>query len=81
MSDFCRSTFFWQRNSDKENYHLAKFDILCHPKDEGGLGIAYLWITNKCLLSKGLFKLLNEVGIWQILLRNKYLSSKCLSQV
>jgi hypothetical protein len=54
---------------------------LCRPKDQGGLGIIDLWIQNKCLISKWLFKLLNEEGIWQTLLRNKYLSSKCLSQV
>jgi hypothetical protein len=32
-------------------------------------------------LSKWLFKLLNEEGVWQKLLRNKYLHSKSLAQV
>jgi hypothetical protein len=32
-------------------------------------------------LSKWLFKLLNEKGVWQELLTNKYLHSKSLSQV
>jgi len=63
--DFYRFTFFWQGNSDKKKYRLAKWDILCRPKDQGGSGIADLWITNKCLLSKWLFKLLNEDGTWQ----------------
>jgi hypothetical protein len=40
-----------------------------------------LELKNKCLLSKWLFKLLNEEGVWQELLRNKYLNSKTLSQV
>ena len=78
--DFYHSTFFWQGNSDKKKYRLAKWDILCRPKDQRGLGIADLSITNKCLPSKWLFKLLNEDGTWQTLLRNKYLSSS-LSQV
>jgi hypothetical protein len=73
--------FFWQGTNDKKKYRLAKWDILCRPKDQGGLGIIDLKIQNKCLLSKWLFKLLNEEGTWQTLLRNKYLSSKCLSQV
>ena len=47
----------------------------------GVTGIADLRITNKCLLSKWLFKLLNEDDTRQTLLRNKYLSLKCLSQV
>jgi hypothetical protein len=33
------------------------------------------------LLSKWLFKLLTEEGVWQQLLRNKYLINKTLSQV
>ena len=40
-----------------------------------------LEIQNKCLLSKWLFKLTNEDGIWQQLFRNKYLGSKSLTQV
>jgi hypothetical protein len=35
----------------------------------------------KYLLSKWLFKFLNEEGVWQELIHNKYLHSKKLSQV
>ena len=38
-------------------------------------------IKNKCLLSKWLYKLLNEEGVWYELLTNKYLGDKMLSQV
>ena len=54
---------------------------MCRPKDQGGLGIEVLEIKNKCLLSKWLFKLLTEEGVWQELLTNKYLGDKNLSQV
>ncbi|WVZ53335.1 LOW QUALITY PROTEIN: hypothetical protein U9M48_004295 [Paspalum notatum var. saurae] len=47
-------------------------------KEQGGLGILDLEVQNKCLLSKWLFKLANEDGIWQSLLRNKYLKAKPL---
>jgi hypothetical protein len=53
---------------------------LCRPKDQGGLGIEVLELKNKCLLSKWLFKLLSEEGMWQQLLYNKYLKNKTLSQ-
>jgi hypothetical protein len=43
--------------------------------------VEVLEIKNKCLLSKWLFKLLTEQGVWQELLQNKYLHSKSLSQV
>ena len=45
------------------------------------MGIINLWIQIKCLLSKWLFRILNEDSTLQILLWNKYLSSECLSQV
>ena len=54
---------------------------MCQPKEQGGSGIQNLDIQNKCLLSKWLFKLCNEEGIWQELLRNKYLKDKTLGQV
>ncbi|WVZ81391.1 LOW QUALITY PROTEIN: hypothetical protein U9M48_028772, partial [Paspalum notatum var. saurae] len=73
--------FFWHGSSDKQKYCLAKWDIMCRPKDQGELGITNLNIKNKSLLSKWLFKLLNEDGVWQTIHRNKYLTSKCLSQV
>jgi hypothetical protein len=79
--DFYRSRFFWQSDETKRKYRLTKWNIICRPKDQGGLGIEVLELKNKCLLSKWLFKLLNEEGVWQELLRNKYLGSKPLAQV
>jgi hypothetical protein len=64
-----------------KKYCLTKWEILCRPKDQGGLAIVDLETRYKCLLSKWLFKLLNEDGLWQNLLRNKYLITKSLSQV
>jgi hypothetical protein len=79
--DFFRSRFFWQSDETKKKYKLTKWNIICRPKDQGGLGIEVLELKNKCLLSKWLFKLLTEEGMWQELLRNKYLKNKTLSQV
>jgi hypothetical protein len=76
--DCFRSRFYWQSDQHKRKYRLAKWELLCQPKDQGGLGIQNLEIQNKCLLSKWLFKLLNEEGVWQQLLRNKYLKNKPL---
>lgn len=78
--DHYRSRFFWQGNEDKKKYRLAKWDLLCRPKDQSGLGIIDLQIHNQCLLSKWIFKLLNEDRMWQSILNNKYLGSKTLSQ-
>jgi hypothetical protein len=75
--DYFRSRFYWQGGEQKK-YRLAKWSILCQPKDQRGLGIYDLHIKNIALLSKWLFKLLATKGTWQQLLRNKYLCSKPL---
>jgi hypothetical protein len=53
--------------------NIASQSAICRPKVQGGLGIEVLEIKNKFLLSKWLFKLLNEDGMWPELLQNKYL--------
>jgi hypothetical protein len=79
--DYLRSRFFWQSDQEKKKYRLTKWNILCQPKDIGGLGIKNIDIQNKCLLSKWVFKLINEEGLWQQILRRKYLGNKTLGQV
>ena len=80
--DFYRSRFFWQGDELKRKYRLAKWDIICRPKDQGGLGIENLEVKNRCLHSKWLYKLSVETeATWAQILRSKYLQSKTLSQV
>jgi hypothetical protein len=50
--EYFRSRFFWQNDEHKKKYSLAKWNILCQPKEQGGLGIQNLDLQNKCLLSK-----------------------------
>lgn len=79
--DYYRSRFFWQCDEHKKKYRLAKWTILCKPKCEGSLGIIELDTLNNCLLGKWLFKLFSEEGLWQDILRGKYLQNNTLSQV
>jgi len=76
-----RKRLDYYRDDHKKKYRLAKWSILCKPRCTGGLGILDLETQNKCLLSKWLFKLFNEEGLWQQVLRNKYVKDKCLSQI
>ncbi|WVZ62946.1 hypothetical protein U9M48_012634, partial [Paspalum notatum var. saurae] len=57
-----RSRFFWQGDENKRKYRLAKWIILCQPRDQGGLGILDLNTKNIALLSKWLYKLLTSDG-------------------
>jgi hypothetical protein len=79
--DYYRSRFFWQGDSEKKKYRLVKWSVVCKPKDQGGLGIHDLQVKNSALLGKWLFKLLTEDGVWQTILKRKYIGSKPLSQV
>ncbi|EMS49590.1 U-box domain-containing protein 4 [Triticum urartu] len=80
--NFYRSRFFWQSDELKRKYRLFKWDIICRPKDQGGLGIENLEVKNICLLSKWLFKLSSEAeATWAQILRNKYPHAKILAQV
>jgi hypothetical protein len=55
--------------------------IICQPRDQGGLGIQNIDIQNWCLLSKWLFKLINEDGVQQELWRRKYVRDSTIAQV
>ena len=79
--DYYRSRFFWQGNEHKTKCRLTRWNIICRSKDQGGLGVHNLEIQNQCLLSKWLFKLINEQGVWQDLLKRKYLGTKSITQV
>ncbi|WVZ66350.1 hypothetical protein U9M48_015586, partial [Paspalum notatum var. saurae] len=65
----------------KKKYMLAKWSSLMLPRCFGGIGILDLKLQNKCLLSKWLYKLLNEDGAWQELIKKKYLHHKSITQV
>jgi len=59
-----------------------KWGILCLPKKQGGLGNLNLELENTRLLSKWLYKLINEEGVWvwQELLKKKYLKNKTIGE-
>ncbi len=66
--DYFRSRFFWSNDGRKRKYRLTKWENICRPKDQGGLGVHNFDIKNSCLLSKWLFQLFNGEGLWQDLL-------------
>lgn len=76
--DYYRSRFYWQSHGHKRKNRHAKWNILCRPRDQGGLGKQDMKTKNDALLSKWLFKLLTTDGIWQRFIRNKYMGTKPL---
>jgi len=57
----------------KKKYHLIKWIKITKPKSKGGLGIKDLRRMNISLLCKWWWKVENGEGIWQEIIREKYL--------
>jgi len=50
--DSLRGKFFWQGAKEEFKYHMASWDSVSRPKDQGGLGIINTKLMNECLLVK-----------------------------
>jgi hypothetical protein len=57
----------------KKKYHLIKWAKITKPKSKGGLGVKDLRRMNISLLCKWWWKAENGAGIWQDIIRKKYL--------
>jgi hypothetical protein len=66
------------RRSKGIKYHLLDRETVCSPKDLGGLGVLNLDLINICLLCKWLWKLENEDGVRQDILKKKNIFRKRL---
>ncbi|XP_073363314.1 uncharacterized protein [Aegilops tauschii subsp. strangulata] len=63
----------WRGNSDAPKQSLAAWELVCRPRDKGGLSIINLNIQNKGLLIKHLHKFYNKVDVpWVTLIWNIY---------
>jgi hypothetical protein len=56
----------------------VNWDTVCTAKEKGGLGILNLRWMNISLLTKWLWKLENEDGLWQTIVKKKYMKGKPL---
>jgi hypothetical protein len=69
-----RSKFFWQGAGEDFKYHMASWESLCRPKDQGGLGIINTQIMNECLLTKWIWKISRgSDDTWYKILEAKYM--------
>jgi hypothetical protein len=62
-------------------YHLVKWVKICKSKNKGGLGIKDLRKMNLGLLCKWWWKLEREEGLWQEIVKSKYLHNKSIVSV
>jgi hypothetical protein len=70
--DKARRKKFWQGGQLKNKYHLVRWEKNCKSKKKGGLGIKNLRKVNISLLCKWWWMLEKEEGLWQEIVRKKY---------
>jgi hypothetical protein len=71
----------WQGGGLRRKYHLVTWETITKPKEKGGLGVKDSRKMNISLLCKWWWKFENDVGLWQEIVRKKYLKGKCLQQI
>jgi hypothetical protein len=70
-----RRWFFWQGGRLKKKYHLVRWEKVCRAKKYGGLGFRDLRWMNVSLLCKWWWLLKTGEGLWQDIVRLKYVKS------
>lgn len=72
--DRARRRCLWRKDKNKERVNsLASWEMVCRPKDKGGLGIINLQVQNRALLLKHLDKFYNNADLpWVKLIRDSY---------
>jgi hypothetical protein len=67
--------FLWNGHKDTNHVHLCRWDLLSRPNKNGGWGFRNLVLFNKALNVNTLWRVLSQQGIWNLVLRNKYLQN------
>jgi hypothetical protein len=79
MLDKLNREFLWGDTENKKKIHLVKWDNVCRPKIEGGLGIKKTELMNQAMLAKTSWRIIqNDTGLWCKVLKDKYLKQRSL---
>jgi hypothetical protein len=65
--------FLWNGNSETHHYHLCRWETLAKPKHSGGWGFQNIFSFSKALAANTLWRVLMKDGIWQKVIKDKYL--------
>ena len=76
-----RRKFFWHSKGKKKGYHLVKWSRICRSKKKGGLGVKDLRKQNISLLLKWWWKLEKNKGLWQDIVKAKYMKKTSVALI
>uniref|UniRef100_A0A453J0Y5 Reverse transcriptase zinc-binding domain-containing protein n=1 Tax=Aegilops tauschii subsp. strangulata TaxID=200361 RepID=A0A453J0Y5_AEGTS len=76
-----RKCLFWQEHDGRKRYHLVRWTRICRSKKKGSLGVKDLRKQNISLLTKWWWKLETQQGLWQDIIRAKYLHKDTVASV
>jgi hypothetical protein len=76
-----RRRFLWHGKKEKKGYYMVKWSRVCRSKNKGGLGVKDLRKQNISLLCKWWWKLETQDGLWQTIVKAKYLRRKTITNV
>src|SRR4051812_37191181 len=73
--------FFWQGCHKKRRYYLVKWSRICRSKCKGGLEVKDLRKQNISLMVKWWWKLDTQDGVWQDIVKARYLRNHSVASV
>jgi hypothetical protein len=76
-----RRRLFWHGKKVKKGYYMVKWCKVFRSKKKGGLGVLDLRKQNISLLCKWWWKLVKHRGLWQDIVKAKYLRNKSIANV
>ena len=80
--DKIQRDFLWGSNDTQQKIHLVRWERVCKPKDQGGLGIRTSRNMNQAFLAKIGWKLcLDDQSLWAKVLKAKYFSNGSFLQL
>jgi hypothetical protein len=77
-----RNKIFWEGQGTKKKYHMVRWEEICQPKIQGGLGVTNTKTMNIALMAKWIWHMFLERDsdlLWLKLLRAKYRVNDLLS--
>jgi hypothetical protein len=70
--------FLWSGVVGRKHFHLCSWDLLAKPKHLGGRGIQNIFIFNRALATKSLWRVLTKLGLWRKVIKDKYIPHYCI---